>query len=188
MRVNSTHKHSDRGLDPYFSPQCAAESLLKLEPDMPQELWEPAVGAGDIAWPLMEGGKNVFTSDIKDYGFPHTVVQDYLTSAPPPGVKGLITNPPYRKTRQFVTKAIAEVPFVAMLLPLSFLEGVARHNWYSNHKPARVWVSSRRMPMMHRLGWTGKKSTSNKAYAWFVWEIGDESFEVRLFDWKKLTT
>lgn len=34
----------------------------------------------------------------------------------------------------------------------------------------RVNVFTRRLPMMHRDGWDGKKSTSQMNTAWFVWE------------------
>jgi hypothetical protein len=33
-----------------------------------------------------------------------------------------------------------------------------------------MWVSSRRLPMMHRFGWDGPRATSNTCYAWFIWD------------------
>jgi len=185
MRANSTHSHADRGLDPYFSSPAAIYSLIGLEPDMPQLIHEPACGDGALAAPLvLDAGKDVIASDIKNYGYPGTIVQDYLTAPAVAGVQGIVTNPPYKHTKKFVSKACAEAPYVAMLLPLSFLEGVNRKPWFEANRPARVWVSSRRLPMMHRYGWTGPKAPSNKCHAWFVWEIGDESAQIRWYDWK----
>lgn len=185
MRVNSTHTDAARGLDAYFSPPHAIYSLIGLEPHMPRVIHEPAVGDGALAYPLaLDADKTVIASDLVDYGYPGTILQDYLTAPKVLGVEGIVTNPPYKKTRQFVTKALAEVPFVAMLLPLSFLEGSRRMGWWDCNKPARVWVASRRLPMMHRYGWTGPKAPSNKCHAWFVWEIGDEGAEIKWFDWQ----
>ena len=40
--------------------------------------------------------------------------------------------------------------------------------------------------MMHRYGWEGKKSTSNYAFAWFIWDKKDRKSTTILkwFDWK----
>jgi hypothetical protein len=40
--------------------------------------------------------------------------------------------------------------------------------------------------MMHRHGWTGKKSSSNTCYAWFIWQAGAEREPVNWFDWQDL--
>jgi hypothetical protein len=152
---------------------------------MPQVLHEPACGDGAIAAPLvLDAGRDVVASDIRDYGYPGTIVQDYLKSPVVDGAQGVVTNPPYKLSQKFIAKALSEVPYVAMLLPLSFLEGMGRKAWFEVWPPARVWVPSRRLPMMHRHGWTGPKAPSNKCHAWFVWDIGDESAQVRWYDWR----
>jgi hypothetical protein len=35
---------------------------------------------------------------------------------------------------------------------------------------ARVHVFRKRLPMMHRDGWTGKRASSGIAFAWFCWD------------------
>ena len=35
---------------------------------------------------------------------------------------------------------------------------------------ARVLVFAKRLPMMHRAGWEGRKANSGMAFAWFVWD------------------
>jgi hypothetical protein len=37
---------------------------------------------------------------------------------------------------------------------------------------ARVHVFRKRLPMMHRAGWQGRKANSGMAFAWFVWDRG----------------
>jgi hypothetical protein len=39
---------------------------------------------------------------------------------------------------------------------------------------ARVHVFTRRLPRMHRHGWTGPRSTSAQCFCWYVWERGHE--------------
>jgi hypothetical protein len=69
MRIQSSHCHAQRGLDPYFSPPEATASLLVIEQGrLPQRLWEPAAGDGAIVRPLCAAGFDVVATDIADYG------------------------------------------------------------------------------------------------------------------------
>jgi hypothetical protein len=57
-----------------------------------------------------------------------------------------------------------------MLLRLAFLEGTGRSDILDSGRLARVHVFRNRLPMMHRDGWNGPRSTSATAFAWFVWD------------------
>lgn len=185
MRINSTHTHSDRGLDFYPTPACAIEALIRIErARIPRTIWEPACGDGAIARPLSAAGYEVIATDIVDRGYGVAGV-DYLKTAAPHGVDGIITNPPYRMAQEFLAKAIKDAPYSAWLLRMNFVESLSRLPFFRATPPARILVSSRRLPMMHRDGWTGKKSTSNQCHAWFVFERGATQSETRWFDWKE---
>jgi hypothetical protein len=172
----------------YRTPLVAVDALLRAEPDLPKWVWEPACGDGAIVTPLRNAGFQVTASDLVDRGCPDSRAGcDFLLLRPdPPAVPhhAIITNPPYRLAQAFADKALSYSPFVAMLLPLGFLAGQERHK--KRHWLARVHVSSRRLPMMHRDGWAGAIATSTTDHAWFVW---DQSWEgetvVRWFDWKQ---
>jgi hypothetical protein len=154
---------------------------------MPRCIWEPAAGDGAMVRPLKQAGFEVAASDIADYGLLgcETGV-DYLVATPPRGVRGVITNPPYRLAMPFARKAIGEVPYVALLLRTNFLESVARLSFFRRHPPARLWLSSRRLPMMHRLGWQGPRAPSNTCFAWFIWdETANEKCKFDWFDWRE---
>ena len=72
-----------------------------------------------------------------------------------------------------------------MLLRLAFIESTARTDILDGGNLARVHVFSRRLPMMHRDGWTGPKSTSAMAFAWFVWtQEKVEHTHLSRIDWK----
>ena len=113
MRIQSRHDHAARGLDAYFSPPEAIQSLLGLEAEhLPRCVWEPAAGDGAIVGPLRQAGFEVIASDIADYGLPLCATGiDYLCATPPKGVSGVITNPPYRLALPFARKAASEMPY-----------------------------------------------------------------------------
>jgi len=112
---------------------------------------------------------------------------DYLTAKPPPGVRGIVTNPPYKLAIKFAEKALRETDYLALLLRTNFLESTARLPFFRKHQPARIWISSRRLPMMHRHGWEGPRAPSNTCFAWFVWDAQSEQKRVvDWFDWRQI--
>lgn len=190
MLIQSSHDAAARGLDAYFTPPEAIASLIAIErARMPKAIWEPACGDGAIVLPLREAGFNVFASDIHDYGLPGTRVSDFLKTpffgSYPQTPIGIITNPPFRLALAFARKAVGEAEYVALLLRTNFLESVGRLAFFREHPPSRIWVSSRRLPMMHRQGWEGPRAASNTAHAWFIWDGPADRCEVRWFDWKE---
>ena len=139
MRIQSRNGYNDGldDLDPYFTCPEAIGSLLTLEGDrLPRRLWEPAAGNGAIVHPLRATGRSVIASDIHDYGLEGCALRDYLTTDPPPGIKGIVTNPPYRQALQFAEKALSEVPYVAFLVRSNFdVEGVKRMAFRACYPP-----------------------------------------------------
>jgi hypothetical protein len=88
---------------------------------------------------------------------------------PPIGAAGLVTNPPFQLAQRFAAKAIAELDYVALLVRTNFLtERTVRGHWLDAHPPSRQWLSSQRLPMMHRHGWQGPRSSSNTPHAWAI--------------------
>jgi len=183
MLLQSTHTLADRGLDLYESPPCAIDALLHIE-RLPQVVWEPAAGRGAIVAPLRAAGHGVVASDIADYGCGYDLA-DFLAAPLPEGVQGIATNPPYKDAERFIRKAIGEVPYSAWLLRTNFLESVGRLPLFREHPPARIWVSSRRLPMMHRDGWEGPQASSNTCYAWFIWDARVRGTSINWFDWRE---
>jgi hypothetical protein len=131
-------------------------------------------------------GHEVFASDISDYGLRDCATGvDYLSASPPQGVGGIVTNPPYKLAVRFAEKAIKEVPYLALLLRTNFLESTSRMRFFHENKPARLWISSRRLPMMHSHGWKGPRAPSNTCFAWFIWDSrAKEKCRFNWFDWR----
>jgi hypothetical protein len=175
--VRTKHAQKDRGLDFYQTPPEATRALLKHE-RLPHGLWEPHCGLGAIAEVLLAAGHAVFASDVEYRGYPYQAhVGDFLKSSRvPDGVDGIVMNPPFAWAALHIQHALQICPLVCALLRLSFLEagqektalGRARLWCLDRGHLARVYVLVERLPMMHREGWTGNRSTSNVPYAWFV--------------------
>lgn len=81
-----------------------------------------------------------------------------------------MTNPPYKDAGAFVRRALELAPRVVMLLRLAFLESERRSDVLDGGRLRRVHCFAKRLPMMHRAGWTGPKAVSAIAFAWFVWD------------------
>lgn len=181
------HSHADREHDFYATPPEAVEALLTVErkwlPNC-RVIWEPACGDGAIAKVLERRGYEVTATDLVDRGYGIGGI-NFLTLDETLVDSAIITNPPFKLAREFVDVALQQAPYVAMLLRLAFLEGSARKPWFASTPLARVHVASRRLPMMHRHGWTGPKAGSAVCHAWFVWDKRHEGRpQIQWFDWR----
>lgn len=168
----------ERGDDLYETPEVAVKALMAVE-TLPLDIWEPACGPGSIVRVLRASGHNVLATDLRDYrasGHQDRALVDFLLAprmATTFGGKpygGIITNPPYRLAHQFVVRALDLTDYVCMLLRLAFLESERRRDILDNGPLARIHVFRDRLPMMHRDGWEGPRSSSAMAFAWFVWD------------------
>jgi hypothetical protein len=169
---NAKSKLCDRGDDLYETPPEAVESLLCTE-SLPHRIWEPACGPGAIARILRLHGHSVFASDLVDYQSEDQDAArcDFLMYRKPPDeFQAIVTNPPFKLAGEFVAKALDLCPLVIMLLRLAFMESEKRTPILDNGKLARVHVYRKRLPMMHRAGWEGRKANSGMAFAWFIWD------------------
>jgi len=179
---------SERGHDLYETPDVAVQALLRAE-KLPHHLWEPACGPGRIVNVLRAAGHRVLASDLVDYGDPtHFYGRDFLFERElVPECEAIVTNPPFKLAEEFVAHALKLGPSkVVMLLRLAFLESERRCDILENRGLARVHLFRKRLPMMHRAGWEGRKANSGMAFGWFVWERGYERpTELHRISWER---
>lgn len=175
--------------DLYETPPEAVAALLRVE-NLPGVIWEPACGPGSIVRVLRASGRQVYATDLVDY---ESVDQDetgwdfLMETQLPLGVAAIVSNPPFKNAATFVRKALDLCPRVAMLMRLAFLESAGRSDILDGGHLARVYVFRNRLPMMHREGWEGPKSTNTMAFAWFVWDrqhVG--ATELHRISWEKV--
>jgi hypothetical protein len=164
------HPLAERRLDLYETPAVAVEALLRVE-KIPHSVWEPATGRGAIVRVLRDHGHAVIASDIADYGFPLHFRRDFLGEiGMPAGVEAIVTNPPFRSIEAFVAHALMLSPLVIMLARLAFYESDRRTSILENCGLARIHCFRKRLPMLHRDGWQGRKANSGMAFCWMVWD------------------
>jgi hypothetical protein len=156
--------------DFYDTPKVAVEALRRVE-RLPRVIWEPCCGIGNIVLPLRAAGHHVIATDLNDRGCPESIPRiDFLLPGTKVGCDAIVTNPPFSLAEQFVAAALEHSPLVIMLLRLAFLESERRAHILDNAGLARVHLFAKRLPMMHRAGWQGRKANSGMAFAWFVWD------------------
>lgn len=161
------HPLAERGLDFNPTPACGVYPTLRLG-ILPHYVWECAAGEGAIVSILRDAGHCVFASDIVHRTFPLEAEIDFLkATAVPARTEMIMTNPPFRYATEFVEHALELCPRVLMLLRLSFLESRRRAHIFKSGKLVTVYPFIERLPMMHRVGWTGPRASSTVAYGWF---------------------
>jgi hypothetical protein len=169
---NAAHPVNERADDCYETPPEALRALMGVE-NLPEVIWEPACGPGAIVRLLRASGRQVYATDLVDYSSPDQDQSgwDFLMETQLPiGVQMILTNPPFKNATEFATKALDLCPRVALLLRLAFLESERRSPILDTGWLADVYVFRKRLPQMHRRGWTGNHSNSGMAFAWFVWD------------------
>ena len=128
----------DNPLDFHPTPEHVVESLLARE-RFCGTILEPASGDGAIVKVLRKAGYTVKGTDI-------TSGQDFLKRTR--AVPNIVTNPPYADgmAEKFCRHALAITKSkVAMLLPMWCLEGVQRHDLFSEQPLKAIYIFSRRL-------------------------------------------
>lgn len=152
--------------DFYPTPTYVTEALLQVE-DFGRQVWEPACGDGAISRVLDAAGYEVISSNLIDRGYGE--VGNFLTSDRK--VESIVTNPPFDKDDEFVRKALeSSTHKVAMLLPVTFLEGPKRVKWLRETPLKTVHTFASRVNLCKN-GEEGRKN-GRFVFAWFVWEHG----------------
>lgn len=159
-------------LDLYTTPPDAVISLLEHE-SFSKNVWECACGLGHISDVLASKGYNVYSTDIKNYGYAKQHDTFDFLNCDKSFNGDIVTNPPYKMALPFVKKALQFIPNgnrVAMLLRIQFLEGQERHLFFVDNPPAKIYVFSKRIQCSKH----GKALMSNGAicFCWFIWVKG----------------
>ena len=134
----SNHIAEERAKDDYYATDPkAVEMLLDMEAFAPV-IWEPACGEGHISKVLETHGYDVISTDLVYRGFGNPEPFDFLEETLVDFTGDIITNPPYSKGLEFVSKALESVRpggKVAMFLKVQFLEGKQRGEFYKQSPP-----------------------------------------------------
>lgn len=154
-----------KGLDVYPTPPEATRAVVAAYPPPEGVLWEPACGAGHMARVLRQEGYPVIATDLRHTGYGAGGV-DYLREPVPPGVVGIVTNPPFRLAAEFVAKATGECGYVALLLKGTFWHAAGRKQLYRARPPSVV------LPLTWRPAFLAAERGNSPMMdcAWAVWD------------------
>lgn len=112
--------------------------------------------------------ENIKTIDIREDSLAD-IKADYLTLELDYKPHVIITNPPFGRALEFITKALEDVEdngYVIMLLRLNFLETKARKEFFNKYMQEYIFVHHKRMSFVEGGG------TDSVAYAHYVWRKG----------------
>ncbi len=170
---NGISRTAIREENDYYATDPKAIDLLLQHEVFDRNIWECACGEGNLSEALKDYGYNVFSTDLIDRGYPDDIVDFLKTDIKFSG--DIITNPPFKHSTEFITKALDVIPFgnkVAMFMKLTYLSGKKRYEEiYSKYPPAKVYVFTRRVSCSKNNTVEGFKSGALD-FAWFIWEKG----------------
>lgn len=172
--MQSRHEAID-SLDLFPTPPWGTRALIEFvlpycgyAPN--SSVWEPAAGMGHMAEPLKDYFREVYASDVHDYGCGYDVgsfigADVFVCPFKPDWI---ITNPPFNLGEEFVRRALTEATVgVAMLARTAFIESAARYPLFASQSFAALAPFSARVPMVK--GRWDPAASSATSYAWFVW-------------------
>lgn len=189
---NVNRSEPRKGLDLYNTPVRALEALDENYPEVIRQVgtwWDPCSGLG-VMGDFIEGqGGRCINTDIFNYGYQH-VVEDFLKMEElPVDVEGIIMNPPYLLTKEFIDHAVyllsksKKATKLLMFNRLAILETKVR----SKNFKSGAWPLSAAYIMSFRVSCSKgieREPTSNSvAYAWYEFTVDggvEEMLEPRL--------
>ncbi|MDR0676985.1 MAG: NAD(P)-dependent oxidoreductase [Elusimicrobiota bacterium] len=142
---------------------------------IPEPIYEPCAGLGDISKVLIDNNYEVFSADLIDrtnwdnYNKEIELHIGDFFEEKLTGFKTIFTNPPYVLAKQFVKRGLQiSERYVIMLLRIQFLESQGRQELFKNKYLKYVYVASKRANC-YRNGDTSIKAGA-VCYAWFIFD------------------
>ena len=167
----SSHSETEREKNDFYatSPVVIHELLKHIE--FQKNILEPSCGNGIMSEALKEHGHIVKSSDLIDRGYGEVI--DFFNIENARGMD-IVTNPPYKYSKQFVEHALKIVDdgaYVAMFLRIQFLESRSRRGLFDKTPPKYVYVPSGRIACAKNADFENIGSSA-QMFAWFIWEKG----------------
>jgi hypothetical protein len=145
-RPKATHIFARADLDFYVEPLWCSERLFAAK-SFDGPVHDPACGLGRVVEAAIRAGHIASGSDIIERSATRDFAFDYLADTAPLSYPNIVSNPPYRKAREFITRALRESYRCAFLLQYGFLFGHDRAQWLKSTPLKKVWILAPRPSM-----------------------------------------
>jgi hypothetical protein len=171
--------------DWYIEPAWCSKRLFGVE-TFEGSIYDPACGRGTILRSAIDAlpGRIVFGTDIVHRDVMCMEEVDFLGDRDFPTADNIVSNPPYRRSREFVNRALEAARFkVAMLMPALWVLGDERSRWLEKTPLSKVYFLTPRpsMPPGEAILAGAVPMGGTTDFAWFVWEHGYD--EVPIVRW-----
>ena len=178
----SSHSETEREKNDFYATSPVAVHELLKHHEFQKNILEPSCGNGIMSEALKEHGHIVKSSDLIDRGYGD--VMDFFSIESASGMD-IVTNPPYRYSKQFVEHALKIVDDgseVAMFLRIQFLQSKSRRDLFDKTPPKLVFIPSGRIACAKNADFENIGSSA-QMYAWFIWEKGfTDSTQIKWFN------
>lgn len=173
-------------LEHYETPDWVIDRILEKE-IMTRFVVDPCTGTGVMAKKAKEKGYIVSAQDVHDWGYPETVIIDFLKINNIDSEFTIFMNPPFSKTCEFVEKAFKlGARKIIMFQRWSFRESKGRREFFEKYPLARLYLcGDRASSYRHDIPTNDKGERYDPltgkilggtptAHGFFVWERGQE--------------
>lgn len=176
--------------DRYWTDAWVTAALLEMY-DIPEKVWEPAAGRGDMVRVLVDHGHDVIASDIDMSEFDPSLCEcsqdDFLTAKLIPRyIDAVVTNPPYNLAQKFVEHSLElQIPVIAMLLRSEFKHAKRRKHLFgrcSRYLGEIVLTSRPRWDWWFRIK---PEASPRHNFSWFIWDNIPDSTQLQRFHYRE---
>lgn len=176
LKPRSAHVWARDPHDYYREPRWVADALFKAE-KFGAFVYDPCAGSGNIVDAALAAGHTAEGADLIDRAGGRFPQHDALTGFVP-GADAIVSNPPFKLCNvtppPLPERLLGISQKLALLLPATWLNGLARSRWLETTPLYRVWLIAPRpaMPPGDIVAAGQKAGNGTTDFAWFVWLDG----------------
>lgn len=183
LTVSESFEEKCARLEHWETDRWAARAVLRKEL-LTALVIDPCVGTGIMAEEAKAVGYHVAPFDIEPWGYPGTMINDFLNPKPHVAVmvknETVFMNPPFSLAEQFVDMAFQMGARKIVCFQRfdwyegSDIKGKKRGTWWQNNRPARIWICGDRANCHLHCYPADKRAdgSTKRTHAFFVWEQG----------------
>lgn len=157
MKRKRSYPKSSGTYDECTTPAYAIEPLLEY---LPNNIWEPAVGEGNLVRAFTERRFAVFATSDDFFSY---------KQIPHPDIMAIVTNPPYSIKYQWIEHSLSFGIPVSLLLPVETLG--AQSFWDAVGTQLDFGIITINPRINFKMPYAGWDGSAQFPTAWFCWDL-----------------